>query len=747
MVSTGVIIITSDAETSQALEGFFSKRGVNYFAASGFTTARKLIQQYRPELIFVDLHLKQSEWLDSIDFARKESPESKIIVTNKYPDVHRELLARQHGASAFLRSPFSPAWVERAIGQESKAPRHHSPGTTPNVRLPRVKVPMRVKITFPFVFLALVFAFASAVLVSRYVIDSLKERFLAQLVDTGRLASDWMVNEENRLLETLRLITNVQDLAARIENSEAIELRNLVLPIAINSNEEAVEVLNLDGISLLSYLHSTGDSNEFSLTEGDSTFAELGFVSNVLAGDFDEYGDKYSGIATISNREFFFVGGPVFTNDNKLKGAILVGTSLQNLVKRIRQDTLAHVSLYGLDGRIKASTWLNNHDSEPISQDLLGKVLTLQDAESSLREVAIASATYSEILAPWEVRHGNDIGIIGTSLAHNYFTNSNLLTRFQIFIFVILAVFGVVVLGFFLANQITNPLSQMVQAAIEVARGNLEVKITSRSNDETMVLAHAFNYMVSGLQEGFIYRDLLGRTVSPEIREALRQSFASGNLKLEGHNTVATVLMSDVRGFTTLAEKEEPTTILKWLNEYFAEIVPIITSYGGVIDKYEGDSMLAFFGILPTPLSEGESAHRACQAALEMLAVIEKINSRRSARSEPLFLTGIGVNTGTLIAGGLGTADRMNYTVIGDTVNATQRIQSVSSEFGESGVVISESTLLALRENRNQFEFTPMGEYFFKGKREAIWLYRLFPLGSMHETLNEAFSEIWEQSI
>jgi adenylate cyclase len=93
--------------------------------------------------------------------------------------------------------------------------------------------------------------------------------------------------------------------------------------------------------------------------------------------------------------------------------------------------------------------------------------------------------------------------------------------------------------------------------------------------------------------------------------------------------------MSDIRGFTALAEKEEPTKILHWLNEYFGELVPVIASHGGVVDKFEGDAILAFFGILPTPLSAQESAYQACHAAIKMLQVIQRSIPAHS-HGEPL---------------------------------------------------------------------------------------------------------------
>jgi adenylate cyclase len=157
-------------------------------------------------------------------------------------------------------------------------------------------------------------------------------------------------------------------------------------------------------------------------------------------------------------------------------------------------------------------------------------------------------------------------------------------------------------------------------------------------------------------------------------------------------------------------------------------LVPVIDSHGGVVDKFEGDAMLTFFGILPTPLPADESARQACQAALEMLDVLDRLNAVRKRRGEPILLTGIGVSTGTLTAGGLGTADRLNYTIIGDTVNTAQRIQQVTTSFGESGIVVSENTLKHLGDLRNEFNFEPIGEHVLRGKEESLWLYRLHPV-------------------
>jgi adenylate cyclase len=189
---------------------------------------------------------------------------------------------------------------------------------------------------------------------------------------------------------------------------------------------------------------------------------------------------------------------------------------------------------------------------------------------------------------------------------------------------------------------------------------------------------------------------------------------------------MATVLMSDIRGFTRLAEAAEPATVLTWLNEFFGEMVPLITAHGGVVNQIEGDALMTFFGVLPRPLPPQESAFQACQAALGLLTAIEQLNVRRTARGEPSFTVGISINTGPVTAGGLGSNDRLLYTIIGDTVNTTSRLQSLTRQFGEeSSALLSQHTLFALAERRHEFELQPLGAHAFRGKVEQIFVYQL----------------------
>ena len=122
-----------------------------------------------------------------------------------------------------------------------------------------------------------------------------------------------------------------------------------------------------------------------------------------------------------------------------------------------------------------------------------------------------------------------------------------------------------------------------------------------------------------------------------------------------------------------------------------------------------------------------ESAVQACRAAVSMLHIIDKINEKRILSGEPVFVTGIGVNTGDVSAGSVGSADRLHYTVVGDVVNTTSRLQDFTKSFGETGIVISQYTYDALGDNRDEFEIRSLGPRLFKGKATPIETYRLYP--------------------
>jgi len=721
-----VLLVQSDPHSAQTLARFFRERGDDVSVTAEVAQGITWLFAGQTDLLLLDLHFEGSEWLNLLRQARQATPPVKIILTNKYPDLQRELLASEHGIKVFLRQPYTQRWIESALQRvyeinEPDLQRKH------NALLPRVRMPVRLKITLPYLLLALLFAMASAYVITQYLLESVQDRYLNQLIETGRQASDWLVREEDRLLSTERLLANSQGLAQAILAQDSEAVRGLVYPVGVTAGEEGLEIVDMQGITLLSMRHiSAGGPADYLFSRGDRYFGQQPFSRGILLGQSDAVGDKFSGLVHADWGDYFYIGGPVYDEQNKVVGAVLVGKTLATLVRQAAQNTLSDITFYNFEGGALASTLFTDSAFVPLANDQLDKILANAADSSLTRSVAGAAAGYFEILGPWQARDRQSLGVLGAALPQNYLTRTSSALQSQIFVMVVCAILLVIGVGLILANLITRPLARLVLASSEVAQGNLEIKVDSTGNDEMSVLAYSFNYMVAGLQEGSVYRDLLGRTVSPEVRDQLRQTFTSGGLKLEGQEAVATVLMTDIREFTPLSEHTDPSTVLMWLNEYFGRLVPIVQAYGGVVNKFDGDAMLAFFGILPRRQSPKNGAYAACQAALEMLQVINQLNQERVARGDPPLITGIGINTGVVIAGGLGTSDRLHYTIIGDTVNTTQRLESLTRQmYTTSGIVMGHSTFAALAEFADQFSLESAGLHAVKGRSEQVLVYRL----------------------
>jgi adenylate cyclase len=742
-MSRRVLIALPDEKSTQLLVNLFQERGDQpQFITTPEETLIK-IEQDQLELLVVDLRLVNNGWEDTVQQISHHFPKTKILFASNYPDPKLETKIREmYLTPTILRQPFTRTDLELALQSFESLPQDTSKqkSSVDQAARPKVRMPVRVKITLPYVLLALVLAIAAAYVVSQVVLDTIEERFTNQLIEAGKLTNDWIVREEDRLLETLRLVAHTREMPAAVQSADAEKLRELILPLAVNYQEDVIDILDLQGVSLLSLRHRSGGKLEdYSASRGETIFSQWDFVAKAINQQVEGGRDKYAGLARAPWGDHLYVVGPILDDQGEQVGTVLVGKALTTLVRQIRQDTLAHTTIYDLNGHPLASTLLLAVETGfALSPDEVTDVLNRQDDDSLRRPMNLASIDYSEIIGPWEVRESlatqtaprgnNDLGLLGVSLAETFLAQPSQITRMQIFVLTAITFVLVIVLGFYLANRITHPLLRIVTASAQVAEGDLDVQVNAAGNDEVAVLAHSFNQMVSGLKEGSLYRDILGRTVSPEVREELRQSFASGAVRLEGQEAVATVLVGKVRGFTTLAETEDPTTILNWLNEYYDKLIPIITSHGGVISRLEGDEILAFFGILPRLLPPQAGALQASQAALAMLAGAEALNAQRLARSEPPLTTGISLNTGPVTAGGLGSADRLHYTIIGDTVNTTELLERVTRQFGEaSSAIMSQHTLFALRDQRHQFELESLGVQNIRGKEEQLLIYRLSP--------------------
>lgn len=225
-----------------------------------------------------------------------------------------------------------------------------------------------------------------------------------------------------------------------------------------------------------------------------------------------------------------------------------------------------------------------------------------------------------------------------------------------------------------IARRITRPIANLAAAAREVERGNYAVDVTATGSYEIQELAEAFAGMTRGLIERDTMRDLLGKVSSPKIAEQLLK----GEIELGGAEIEATVMFTDVRNFTALAEKLTPTQTLQLLNEFLTEISKIIEAHGGVIDKYIGDGVMSTFG---APVPSGDDAQRAVRAALAIRDGVRALGKSLAARGMPSPEVGCGVNSANMIAGNIGSPTRLNYTVLGDGVNLASRLEGLTKRY------------------------------------------------------------------
>ncbi|MBR7080243.1 MAG: adenylate/guanylate cyclase domain-containing protein [Treponema sp.] len=279
----------------------------------------------------------------------------------------------------------------------------------------------------------------------------------------------------------------------------------------------------------------------------------------------------------------------------------------------------------------------------------------------------------------------------------------------DILVAMLLLVLGLV-LTFILSGFFSKPLKKLTVAANHISEGDFDMRAKISSNDELGVLGDSFNVMAKSLKEKEFIRDTFGKIVTPQVRDYL----LGGNVELGGETLSVTVMFCDIRGFTTLSENMAPEKIVSLLNEYFTGLEKCISAHGGVINKYIGDAVMALFGA-PIPIKD--HAQEAFRASLDMRETLVQMNKDFVAKGFPEIRFGIGLHTGNVLAGNIGAASRMEYTVIGDAVNTASRIEGLCKTY-KKDLLISESTASTITEN---LSFVDEAE--IRGRTEKVKLY------------------------
>jgi len=277
--------------------------------------------------------------------------------------------------------------------------------------------------------------------------------------------------------------------------------------------------------------------------------------------------------------------------------------------------------------------------------------------------------------------------------------------------------FGLVVILYWVSRSLTRPLARLDSGMGKVAEGDLSVRLPVTSNEEIGELTSRFNQMVEGLRERQRIRETFGKYVSESVASALLRQ--SGDGRLSGETGVATLMFTDIAGFTTLSERLAPDLLIAVLNEYLEVVVEPIQRHGGVVNSFIGDGLFASFNL---PLANDDHAAAAVAAAID----IQRALADRVFTGNIRLATRIGINSGTVIGGTIGAGSRLSYTLLGDAVNTAARLQELNKAHGTE-TLVTDATRCLIGE---RFGFRRIGEVPIRGRTEALVLHTVVPVAA-----------------
>jgi adenylate cyclase len=260
----------------------------------------------------------------------------------------------------------------------------------------------------------------------------------------------------------------------------------------------------------------------------------------------------------------------------------------------------------------------------------------------------------------------------------------------------------------FAARSVAEPLASLRMAQADIQAGDFDARVAVEDGSEVGLLQAGFNHMASGLAERERLRHAFGAYVDPQLTERVLRE----GTDLAGEEVEVSLLFTDVRGFTAYAEAADAREVVTRLNELYGEIVPIVRRHGGHANKFIGDGLLAVFG---APDRHPDHASRAVAAGRDIVEAIR--------RHSGAFRIGVGINSGNVIAGTIGGGGRLDFTVIGDTVNTAARVESATRDTGDD-LLITHATRSLIEDDDAWIERPAVQ---LKGKSQPVRIYALRP--------------------
>lgn len=550
----------------------------------------------------------------------------------------------------------------------------------------------------------LVLAMASSFLaVHRASVANARRVIAADLAQDAAVFRRLLDERSQHLLEAARLLAS--DFA--FKEAYAVADRETLLSVMENHlgrmpGGDRMLVLALDGAVVVD-------------TAAPAAGAEPGdpWAPLVAAAAADPYGEA-AALVGLGDRLFQMMVVPLLAPD--LRAWILIGFEIDGTYAHDLQELiLSEVAILGLGGEaVDGSHWIAG--TLPAAQRAaLPRWIAAGGLAAGGAEIAdLKGEPYVSSAIEMPTAGGGAARIVLQRPLADELTPFERLRTALLIVFCV-SVAASIVAAVAVARSVTRPVLELAGRARRIVGGDYSLRQETHRRDEIGTLGRSFDHMVRGLAEKERVRDLLGKVMSPAIAEELMES----GVELGGEEREVTVLFSDLRNFTDLCEKRDPREILSLLNLYLTEVGGIIESHGGVVDKYMGDAVMALFG---APLARGDDAARAVATGLDMIACVERLNRQLADRGLPQVESGVGIHTGRVVAGNMGSPTRLNYTVIGDGVNLAARLEGLTKRY-RVPLLVSEAT----RQQASGFRYRRLDCVRVRGRREATTIFQ--PLG------------------
>jgi adenylate cyclase len=407
------------------------------------------------------------------------------------------------------------------------------------------------------------------------------------------------------------------------------------------------------------------------------------------------------------------VANPVFNKQKEIIAVVAADLTFVQLSRFLSQQMIGKTGrafMVDREGEIRIPH-NNQIENASITESVVSDVMKWYSVNPNRPDFVFNNqgVDYLAYVSPVTVITGREWLIVIIAPLKDFFESLLKLQRDVILIIIGVLVISSLIIAYF-AQKISAPIVTLANEVNKITQLELESETRVKSNIKEIFL---IDHSIAALRRAL-------RSFARYVPKAVvKELFQKGEeINLGGEKKQITIFFSDIAGFTTIAEALPIDVLTPLLAEYFDVMTKIIQESRGTIDKFMGDGIMAFWG---APLDLPDHASRACTAALQCNAVMSKFNQRRREKGKPEFLTRFGINTGTVIVGNIGTKDRMNYTVIGDAVNLTARLQEVGKLY-HTPITISEDVYKNIKD---EFLTRPLDVVYVKGKKEKVKIYEL----------------------